>query len=341
MKKLNRRLSLILGKPSNRPRTSTLTENHVVSPPFDVKHRVHVDKEFRWDTLTGRESPEELFEIETQIGDGQFGAVYKAKHKESKFILAIKIVSVGENARENEIADEIEVLKSLHHECIVSYYGSCWSKTNLWILMDYCQFGSLKDIMENLAQTFNEDQIGYICFETLRGLVYLHSKQIIHRDVKAANILVTEAGQIKLGDFGLAQPLSKIKNNFLVGTPQYIPPEALMYQYYDHKSDTWSLGITAIELAEGVAPFSSLVELEKIKQAVFQQPPPTVSNKAKWSTFFISFLESCLMKNPIERLTPTQLLNNPFITKHSTTNSVVLKPIITSLSAKNTKQKKK
>ncbi|KAL6075980.1 hypothetical protein QOT17_003286 [Balamuthia mandrillaris] len=275
--------------------------------PYQVQHTIHVDQDFNW---TGGES---VFQIEEKLGEGAYGAVYKGRQKETGFILAIKEINDGGDF--DDLKKEIEILKRCRNKHVVCYYGTTNAKNNnnnLWILMEYCSVGSVRDLIEMSELTLVEDQVAFICREALMGLVYLHAQKIIHRDVKAANILVDSAGTVKIADFGVSEQLSGEKSQERIGTPLWMAPEVMQNREYDSRCDIWSLGITAIEMADGLPPRHELSPARAMR-LIPSQPPPTLENPAEWSDEFNAFVKRCLVKDPTNRPTAMDLLTDPFI----------------------------
>jgi len=190
--------------------------------------------------------------------------------------------------------------------------------------MEFCGAGSVNDLQEKLPNSiFNEQQIGAILRESLSGLVYLHKNKIIHRDLKAANILVNETGVCKLADFGVSAKQQSESNTTVTGTPLWMAPEILQSQPYNTSCDIWSLGITAIELAEGKPPFSE-ENLYGAIDKIVKSPPPTLQDLSKYSPQFVAFITTCLKKEPTQRPTAEELLNeNPFIKRVKENNTEV------------------
>jgi len=194
-----------------------------------VKHNVHVDLDFTW---TG-EDPNHAFKIIKKLGEGAYGAVYKALHQDTGLTVAIKKVKlIGGKHAKDEIKKEIDLLKKCRHFNIVSYWGCCFHENELWILMDYCGVGSVLDLIGDndkplKLKNIKEEQIGAVLASVVKGLVYLHSRGIIHRDIKCANILINDKGEAKIADFGVAASLcSETDSNLsVIGTPLWIAPE--------------------------------------------------------------------------------------------------------------------
>ncbi|XP_038207820.1 serine/threonine-protein kinase 3 isoform X2 [Zerene cesonia] len=256
--------------------------------------------------------PEEVFDIICKLGEGSYGSVYKALHKESEQVLAIKQVPVDTDLQ--EIIKEISIMQQCDSPYVVKYYGSYFKNTDLWIVMEYCGAGSVSDIMRLRKKTLSEDEIATILCDTLKGLEYLHRRRKIHRDIKAGNILLNMEGHAKLADFGVAGQLTDTmaKRNTVIGTPFWMAPEVIQEIGYDCVADIWSLGITALEMAEGKPPYGDIHPMRAIFM-IPTKPPPSFREPDQWSPEFIDFVSQCLVKNPEERATAEYLLTHEFI----------------------------
>ncbi|XP_057660845.1 serine/threonine-protein kinase 3-like [Diorhabda carinulata] len=256
--------------------------------------------------------PEEVFDIICKLGEGSYGSVYKALHKESGQVLAIKQVPVDTDLQ--EIIKEISIMQQCDSTYVVKYYGSYFKNTDLWIVMEYCGAGSVSDIMRLRKKTLVEDEIATILSDTLKGLEYLHLRRKIHRDIKAGNILLNSEGHAKLADFGVAGQLTDTmaKRNTVIGTPFWMAPEVIQEIGYDCVADIWSLGITALEMAEGKPPYGDIHPMRAIFM-IPTKPPPSFREPDKWSAEFIDFVSICLIKNPEERASASDLLTHEFI----------------------------
>nr|XP_040126793.1 mitogen-activated protein kinase kinase kinase kinase 4 isoform X36 [Ictidomys tridecemlineatus] len=227
---------------------------------------------------------------------------------------------------EEEIKLEINMLKKYsHHRNIATYYGAFIKKSppghddQLWLVMEFCGAGSITDLVKNTkGNTLKEDWIAYISREILRGLAHLHIHHVIHRDIKGQNVLLTENAEVKLVDFGVSAQLDRTvgRRNTFIGTPYWMAPEVIACDEnpdatYDYRSDLWSCGITAIEMAEGAPPLCDMHPMRALF-LIPRNPPPRLKSK-KWSKKFFSFIEGCLVKNYMQRPSTEQLLKHPFI----------------------------
>uniref|UniRef100_A0A8C8GRV2 non-specific serine/threonine protein kinase n=1 Tax=Oncorhynchus tshawytscha TaxID=74940 RepID=A0A8C8GRV2_ONCTS len=271
------------------------------------------------------EDPAGIFELVEVVGNGTYGQVYKGRHVKTGQLAAIKVMDVTED-EEEEIKLEINMLKKYsHHRNIATYYGAFIKKSppghddQLWLVMEFCGAGSITDLVKNTkGNQLKEDWIAYISREILRGLAHLHAHHVIHRDIKGQNVLLTENAEVKLVDFGVSAQLDRTvgRRNTFIGTPYWMAPEVIACDEnpeatYDYRSDLWSTGITAIEMAEGAPPLCDMHPMRALF-LIPRNPPPRLKSK-KWSKKFCSFIEGSLVKNYNQRPPTEQLLKHPFI----------------------------
>ncbi|XP_062253714.1 TRAF2 and NCK interacting kinase a isoform X11 [Platichthys flesus] len=275
--------------------------------------------------LSALRDPAGIFELVELVGNGTYGQVYKGRHVKTGQLAAIKVMDVTGD-EEEEIKAEINMLKKYsHHRNIATYYGAFIKKNppgiddQLWLVMEFCGAGSVTDLIKNTkGNSLKEEWTAYICREILRGLTHLHHHKVIHRDIKGQNVLLTENAEVKLVDFGVSAQLDRTvgRRNTFIGTPYWMAPEVIACDEnpeatYDFKSDLWSLGITAMEMAEGAPPLCDMHPMRALF-LIPRNPAPRLKSK-KWSKKFHSFIESCLVKSHGQRPSTEQLLKHPFI----------------------------
>ncbi|XP_043997963.1 TRAF2 and NCK interacting kinase a isoform X13 [Gambusia affinis] len=277
--------------------------------------------------LSALKDPSGIFDLVELVGNGTYGQVYKGRHIRTGQLAAIKVMDVATD-EEEEIKSEINMLKKYsNHRNIATYFGVFIKKQppgiddQLWLVMEFCGAGSVTDLIKNTkGNSLKEDWNAYICREILRGLAHLHQHKVIHRDIKGQNVLLTENAEVKLVDFGVSAQMDRTvgKRNTFIGTPYWMAPEVIACDEnpeatYDCKSDLWSLGITAIEMAEGAPPLCDMHPMRALF-LIPRNPAPRLKSK-KWSRKFQSFIENTLVKSHSNRPSTEHLLLHPFVTE--------------------------
>uniref|UniRef100_A0A674BBC2 Myosin IIIB n=1 Tax=Salmo trutta TaxID=8032 RepID=A0A674BBC2_SALTR len=267
------------------------------------------------------------WDIAETIGKGTYGKVYRVNNRKDGSQAAVKVLDPINDVDE-EIEAEYNILRTLsNHPNVVKFYGMFYKSDDLsggqlWLVLELCNGGSVTDLIKGLlmrGQRLLESVIAYILYGALLGLQHLHNNRIIHRDVKGNNILLTTEGGVKLVDFGVSAQLTsaRLRRNTSVGTPFWMAPEVIAceQQYdstYDARCDVWSLGITAIELADGDPPLSEMHPVKALFK-IPRNPSPTLRNPEEWCRSFSHFIAQCLIKDFETRPSVTHLLEHPFI----------------------------
>ncbi|KAM8739502.1 STE20-like serine/threonine-protein kinase isoform 2-T2 [Acanthopagrus schlegelii] len=287
-------------------------------------------------------NPEEIWEIIGELGDGAFGKVFKAQNKQNGTLAAAKVI---DTKTEDELEDymvEIDILASCNHHHIVKLLDAFYFEGKLWILIEFCAGGAVDAIMLELERPLTEPQIRVVCRQTLEALIYLHENKVIHRDLKAGNILLSLDGEVKLADFGVSAKNTKTlqRRDSFIGTPYWMAPEVVMCETskdrpYDYKADIWSLGVTLIELAQ-IEPPNHEMNPMRVLLKIAKSEPPTLMHPSRWSPEFNDFLRKSLDKNVDNRWGPVQLLQHPFVA--NVTDSRPLRELIAEAKAEVTEE---
>uniref|UniRef100_A0A7N8XNF0 non-specific serine/threonine protein kinase n=1 Tax=Mastacembelus armatus TaxID=205130 RepID=A0A7N8XNF0_9TELE len=299
-------------------------------------------KKKQYENVRRDENPEEIWEIIGELGDGAFGKVFKAQNKQTGVLAAAKVIDTKTEEELEDYMVEIDILASCDHQNIVKLLDAFYYESKLWILIEFCAGGAVDAVMLELERALTEPQIRVVCKQTLQALVYLHDNKIIHRDLKAGNILLTLDGDVKLADFGVSAKNTKTlqRRDSFIGTPYWMAPEVVMCETskdrpYDYKADIWSLGVTLIELAQ-IEPPNHEMNPMRVLLKIAKSEPPTLMQPSRWSPEFSDFLKRCLDKNVDNRWNASQLLQHSFVS--SMTDNKPLRELIAEAKAEVTEE---
>lgn len=299
-------------------------------------------KKKQYEHVRRDENPEEIWEIIGELGDGAFGKVFKAQNKQTGVLAAAKVIDTKTEEELEDYMVEIDILASCDHQNIVKLLDAFYYESKLWILIEFCAGGAVDAVMLELERPLTEPQIRVVCRQTLQALVYLHENKIIHRDLKAGNILLTLDGDVKLADFGVSAKNTKTlqRRDSFIGTPYWMAPEVVMCETskdrpYDYKADIWSLGVTLIEMAQ-VEPPNHEMNPMRVLLKIAKADPPTLMQPSRWSPEFSDFLKRCLDKNIDNRWSAMQLLQHSFVS--SVADSRPLRELIAEAKAEVTEE---
>jgi serine/threonine protein kinase len=251
------------------------------------------------------------FQLLKEVGKGSYGTVYKAIDRRTNKIVAVKVLSLEQDWL--PLLKEVNMVTDLQNDGIVNYYGWFFEDGCLWLIMEFCDGGSLCDIIKTLEKPLTETQLSAVCRAVLRSLAYVHSLRRIHRDIKGGNLLITSEGIVKLCDFGVSAQLDEKlqQTSTRIGSPYWMAPEVIQASGHDTKADIWSFGITALELFTGQPPLHDLPVLAAMMKIPTREPPRAPQNA---SHRFKSFIRHILVQDPAARPTAAELLNDRFIT---------------------------
>eukprot|EP01090_Pellita_catalonica_P013630 TRINITY_DN3288_c0_g1_i2.p1 TRINITY_DN3288_c0_g1~~TRINITY_DN3288_c0_g1_i2.p1 ORF type:complete len:504 (+),score=84.47 TRINITY_DN3288_c0_g1_i2:27-1538(+) len=293
------------------------------------------DDEDNLEELINKTDPTTIYSNIKKIGEGAAGEVFVATHTNGQKVAVKKMALNSESLK--LLVTEIKIMKTSKHPNVVDYIESHVVSDQIWVIMEFMGFGCLTEVLEQFEYGVHmtEPQMAFCCRETLSALSYIHSLHRIHRDIKSDNVLVNEQGDIKIADFGYAAQLTKQKQqrNTVVGTPYWMAPELIRGQDYGIKVDIWSLGIMAMEMAEGEPPYMEFPPLRALF-LITTKGIPDLKGPNKWSNEMKDFLKKCLIKGVSARPDATELLKHPWMKKACTNSALV--PVV--LEARKSKE---
>nr|KAG5705141.1 hypothetical protein BaRGS_030858 [Batillaria attramentaria] len=253
----------------------------------------------------------------------------EAQNKETGVLAALKQVTINSEEDLEDFSVEINILAECVHRNVVGLHEAFFFDGKLWMFIEFCGAGALDSIMVDLEKPLTESQIRYVCHEMCVGLDVLHRHHVIHRDIKAGNVLLTMDGEVKLADFGVSAKNTQThqRRDTFIGTPYWMAPEVILCETlkdtpYDFKADIWSLGITLIEFAQ-IEPPNKDMHPMRVLIKIQKADPPSLDQPSKWSKQFINFINKCLVKDPKQRPTAAELLEHPFIKDYTDKSSIL------------------
>ncbi|XP_072778395.1 serine/threonine-protein kinase PAK 3-like [Taeniopygia guttata] len=318
-------LKRIISTPTTKSTASKIVVAAAVTTENEWSHHPCLERIRSLEMLVSEGDPEAKYtELET-IGRGGFGTVCMAVETATGEEVAIKKISLLEESNSEVCLNEIQTMRGNKNANLVTFVDSYLVDEELWLVMEYMDGGSLHDVIRETHMA--EGEIAAVSRECLQGLDFLHSKQVIHRDIKSHNILLGLDGSVKLADFGLSAQLTaeQSKRRSLVGTTHWMAPEIFTKKPYGPKVDIWSFGIVGIEMVEGAPPYLMNTS-STVQQLIITGGTPKLQKPRQQSAWLRDFLRCCLETDEDRRWSAQELLQHPFVTSAKPTSS--LTPLI-------------
>eukprot|EP00035_Acanthoeca_spectabilis_P034785 m.30956 g.30956 ORF g.30956 m.30956 type:complete len:294 (+) comp6868_c0_seq2:160-1041(+) len=255
--------------------------------------------------------------IKGDLGSGSYGKVHLVQNRQDKSEAAAKVAEIENAAGINEFASEIRILATCRHANICGFLTAYYNANKLWIVIEKCDGGALGDLLKKRGEGLSEGEIKVAGYQMCDALEFLHERFILHRDLNAANTLLSGAGLIKIADFGVSVIDKRGRRNSFIGSPNWMAPEVVQCEtnkemWYTNSCDIWSLGVTMIELADTVPPHHDLHPV-KVLLKITTGAAPKLQDESKYSSATSDFIYRMLKKNPKERATATELKAHPFV----------------------------